>query len=164
MLKRTATTIIISCLLSLFFYSSSASSADKALRFQMPGTNGTVDLAKFHGKVVYLDFWASWCIPCRKSFPWMNTLQGRYKDKGFEVIAIALDESPADVAAFLKKYPVTFTIGFDREGKSAEAYGVKVMPTSYLIDKKGFIIKTYQGSTKKYQKEIETTIERLLAE
>ncbi len=164
MLKKTATTIIISILLSLFFYSSTVSSANKALRFQMPGTEGTVDLANFHGKVVYLDFWASWCIPCRKSFPWMSTLQARYKDKGFEVIAIALDESPSDATAFLRKYPAAFTIGFDREGKSAEAYGVKVMPTSYLIDKKGFIVKTYQGSPKNYQREIEATIEKLVAE
>ncbi len=157
------TTLIISSLLLLFFYSSTVSAANKALRFQMPGAAGTVDLAKFHGKVVYLDFWASWCIPCRKSFPWMNTLQDHYQDKGLEVIAIALDESPKDAIAFLKKYSANFTIGFDREGKSAEAYGVKIMPTSYLIDRQGYIIKTYQGSIEGHKKEIESMIKKLVA-
>ncbi|HHL45288.1 MAG TPA: TlpA family protein disulfide reductase [Gammaproteobacteria bacterium] len=163
MLKRAVSAIIISSLLFLLLHTSTAAADDKARRFRLPGTTGVVDLAKFRGKVVYLDFWASWCLPCRKSFPWMNMLQARYKDKGFEVIAVTLDESPGDATAFLRKYPAAFTVAFDRKGKVAEAYGLKVMPTSYLIDKKGYIVKTYQGFNKSHKSSVEAAIEQLVA-
>ncbi len=161
MLRRTVSTFLIFALLLLLCVQT-VSAADKARRFRLPGTEGVVDLADFRGKVVYLDFWASWCIPCRKSFPWMNLLQARYKEKGFEVIAVTLDESPGDATAFLRKYPAAFTVGFDRRGKVAEAYGLKVMPTSYIIDRNGFIVKTYQGFNSTHKKDAEATIEQLV--
>ncbi len=162
MLKRALSAIIIASLLGLLLSSTTVSAAEKARRFRLPGTTGVVDLAKFRGKVVYLDFWASWCVPCRKSFPWMNLLQAKYKEKGFEVIAVSLDENPGDATAFLRKYPAAFTVAFDRRGKVAEAYNLKVMPTSYLIDRRGFIVKTFEGFTSSHKKEAETAIEELL--
>ncbi len=90
-------------------------------------------------------------------------IQARYKDQGFEVIAITLDESPGDATAFLRKYPAAFTVAFDRKGKVAEAYGLKVMPTSYLIDKKGYITGVYEGFNKEHKNRIETAIEELIA-
>ncbi len=90
-------------------------------------------------------------------------VQARYKEKGFEVIAITLDESPEDATAFLRKYPAAFTIAFDRKGKVAEAYGLKVMPTSYLIDKNGHIVETIEGFNKTQKFKLETAIEELLA-
>jgi len=162
MLKRAVNAIIISSLLFMLLHTSSAAAADKARRFRLPGTAGVVDLANFRGKVVYLDFWASWCLPCRKSFPWMNMIQARYKERGFEVIAITLDETPNDATTFLRKYPAAFTIAFDRRGKVAEAYGLKVMPSSYLIDRNGYIVKKYQGFKKAHEREIEASIEQLL--
>ncbi len=162
MLKQAVSAIIISSLLSLLLYASNVTAEEKARRFRLPGTEGVVDLAQFRGKVVYLDFWASWCLPCRKSFPWMNMIQARYKDKGFEVIAITLDESPDDATAFLRKYPAAFTVAFDRKGKVAEGYGLKVMPTSYLIDKRGYIVETYEGFNKSLKKKAETAIEQLV--
>ena len=161
MLRRTASAILILGMLSLLC-TTPVTAAEKARRFRLPGTSGVVDLAKFRGKVVYLDFWASWCIPCRKSFPWMNMLQARYKDKGFEVIAISLDESPGDATVFLRKYPAAFTIAFDRRGKVAEAYGLKVMPTSYIIDRQGFFVKSYEGFNSAHKRDAETTIEELV--
>jgi len=103
MLKRALCVVIVSALLGLSSCSSTAAAEEKALRFRLPGTTGIVDLAKFRGKVVYLDFWASWCIPCRKSFPWMNMLQARYKEKGFEVIAVSLDENPMPTSYLIDK-------------------------------------------------------------
>ncbi len=163
MIKRAVGATIVSCLLVLSLYASTAMAAEKARRFRLPGTTGVVDLAKLRGKVVYLDFWASWCIPCRKSFPWMNMLQARYKEKGFEVIAISLDEAPGDATAFLRKYPAAFTVAFDRRGKVAEAYGLKVMPTSYLLDRNGLIVETFQGFNTRHKAKAEAAIERLVA-
>ncbi len=163
MLKRALSAILIISLLGLLLPSSTAIAAEKARRFRLPGVTGVVDLAKFRGKVVYLDFWASWCVPCRKSFPWMNMLQARYKEKGFEVIAISLDENPGDATAFLRKYPAAFTVAFDRKGKVAEAYGLKVMPTSYLINGEGYIVKRFEGFNSSHKKETENAIEELLA-
>ncbi len=163
MLKRALCVVIVSALLGLLLCSSTAVAGEKALRFRLPGISGVVDLAKFRGKVVYLDFWASWCIPCRKSFPWMNMLQARYKEKGFEVIAVSLDENPGDATAFLRRYPAAFTVAFDRRGKVAEAYGLKVMPTSYLIDKNGLVTARFEGFNSSHKKETESAIEELLA-
>ncbi len=162
MLKRALGVIVISSIMGLLLCTTAASAAEKARRFRLPGTTGIVDLAKFQGKVVYLDFWASWCIPCRKSFPWMNMLQARYKEKGFEVIAVSLDENPGDATAFLRKYPAAFSVAFDRKGKVAEAYGLKVMPTSYLIDRNGLIVQKYAGFNSSHKKEAEAAIEELL--
>ncbi len=159
--RRTISAILILGLL-LLLCSTAVTAAEKARRFRLPGTTGVVDLAAFRGKVVYLDFWASWCVPCRKSFPWMNMLQARYREKGFEVIAISLDESPGDATVFLRKYPAAFTVAFDRRGKVAEAYGLKVMPTSYIIDRRGFIVKSYEGFSSANKRDAEATIERLV--
>lgn len=161
MLRLDVSVILILSLLFLLC-STTLAAADKARLFRLPGTAGVVELSEFRGKVVYLDFWASWCLPCRKSFPWMNMLQARYKEKGFEVIGVTLDESPIDATAFLRKYPAAFTIAFDRRGKVAEAYGLKVMPTSYIIDKQGFIVKTYQGINSASKRDAEATIEKLV--
>ena len=68
--------------------------ADAAPDFKLPSAKGMVELSKLKGKVVYLDFWASWCAPCRKSFPWMNDLHKKYKDQGLEVVAVNSDKSP----------------------------------------------------------------------
>ncbi len=163
MLKRALCVVIVSALLGLLLCSSTAAAEEKAPRFRLPGTSGVIDLAKYRGKVVYLDFWASWCIPCRKSFPWMNMLQARYKEKGLEVIAISLDENPGDATAFLRRYPAAFTVAFDRRGKVAEAYGLKVMPTSYLIDKNGLVTARFEGFNSAHKKEAESAIEELLA-
>ncbi len=162
MIKRAVSAIAMVSLLFLSCYTSAVLANEKAPRFRLPGTTGVIDLANYRGKVVYVDFWASWCLPCRKSFPWMNMIQARYKERGFEVIAITLDESPNDATAFLRKYPAAFTVAFDRKGKVAEAFGLRVMPTSYLIDKEGYIVETAEGFSKKQKKRLETVIEKLL--
>ena len=90
--------------------------ADSAPDFKLPSAKGMVELSKMKGKVVYVDFWASWCTPCRKSFPWMNDLHKKYKDQGLEVVAVNLDKSRAPIDEFLKKTPADFTIAYDPSG------------------------------------------------
>jgi cytochrome c biogenesis protein CcmG/thiol:disulfide interchange protein DsbE len=102
-------------------------------------------LSELRGKIVYLDFWASWCIPCRQSFPWMNELQKRYAGQDLVVLAMNLDAKTADADAFLARYPASFRLAFDNEGASAKQFGVKAMPTSFLIGRDGTLLIEHRG-------------------
>ncbi|MCW8865718.1 MAG: TlpA family protein disulfide reductase [Colwellia sp.] len=118
-----------------------------------------VALAKHQGEVVYLDFWASWCVPCRKSFPWMNTIQEKYKSQGFSVISVNLDANRALAEKFLAEIPASFAVIYDPKGKIAKHFAIQGMPSSMLIGRDGKIKKRHTGFfTKKipvYQAEIE---------
>ncbi|MBL4900087.1 MAG: TlpA family protein disulfide reductase [Colwellia sp.] len=116
-------------------------------------------LAKHKGEVIYLDFWASWCGPCRKSFPWMNKIEAKYKQQGFSVISINLDANKDLAAKFLKETPASFTVIYDPKGKIAKHFKIQGMPSSMLIGRDGKIKSRHTGFfTKKisqYQQEIE---------
>jgi len=96
-----------------------------------------LDFAPHKGKVVYVDFWASWCIPCLQSFPWMQAMHEKYSKQGLVIIAINLDHNRAKADAFLKKLNPTFTQMFDPKGKLADEYRVSTMPYSFLVDRSG---------------------------
>jgi len=136
--------------------------ADAAPDFKLPSAKGMVELSKLKGKVVYVDFWASWCTPCRKSFPWMNTLYKKYKDQGLEVVAVNLDKSRESIDDFLAKTPVDFTIAYDPSGGAATSYKVSGMPSSYLIDRSGQLQTSHIGFRDKDKDEIEGKIKELL--
>ena len=104
-----------------------------------------VDLDAFKGKVVYLDFWASWCEPCRESFPWMNRLQAELEGNGLVIIAVNVDRERAAAEQFLRSHPARFRIVYDPQGKLPEKFGVRGMPTSFLIDRDGHIQFQHQG-------------------
>ena len=107
---------------------------------QLP--NRLSDLA---GQVVYLDFWASWCKPCRQSFPWMNQMQQKYAAQGLQIIAINLDTESSLAKDFLDKVPAHIPIIYDPEGNIASDYQLIGMPSSYLIDKTGKIRFSHKG-------------------
>jgi peroxiredoxin len=123
-----------------------------------------VELQDYSGKVIYLDFWASWCAPCRASFPLLNKLHQQYKKEGFEVVAINLDDDLSDMDKFNRLYPVEFTLLKHNNNQVAEAYQVKAMPSSYIIDKKGNIRYTHHGFKKRDIVQIEQEITQLMAE
>lgn len=127
------------------FFGSSNAFSEPAPDFKLEGQEKTVQLSKYHGQIVYLDFWASWCQPCRKSFGWMNKMQSLYGKEGFKVIAVNLDESRTKADKFLEQIPAGFDVAFDPEGTTAESYKVKAMPSSYLIDKQGQVVHTNLG-------------------
>lgn len=106
---------------------------------------GALSLQDLQGKVVYLDFWASWCGPCRKSFPWMNAMHDKYKDAGLVVIAVNEDNDRKEAEAFLKKIPASFLIAYDAKGKLAESIGLEAMPSSFLLAKDGTVTKKHLG-------------------
>ena len=104
-----------------------------------------IDINDYHGKVVLIDFWASWCVPCRRSFPWLEEMQGKYGEQGLVVIGINMDADATDADDFLKKYPVSFRIVRDSDGKLARDYDVVAMPSSYVIDRNGNIVTRHLG-------------------
>ena len=120
------------------------------------------DLGEYHGKVVYLDFWASWCKPCRKSFPWMNDMIGRYPEQEFKIVTINLDQDPEAMHEFLARVPAQFDIYHDPAGTLAEKFQLQGMPTSYLIDKSGQVVSRHIGFQTGLIAEYEAEIEALL--
>ena len=139
-----------------------AATAAPAPDFKLPTRNGQVSLADLKGKVVYLDFWASWCPPCRRSFPWMNDLQKRYGSQGLAVVAVNVDTKRAQAEHFLEETPASFTVAFDPAGSTAEAYDLKGMPTSFLIDRDGKVYKMHIGFRDKDTARLEQWIRSLL--
>jgi cytochrome c biogenesis protein CcmG/thiol:disulfide interchange protein DsbE len=124
----------------------------------------STELDALRGKVVYLDFWASWCVPCRQSFPWMQTIETTYESKGFTVIAVNLDHDRADADAFLKQFQPDFQVRFDPEGRLAQQFNVRGMPTSVLIDRHGAVRFTHIGFRPQDGAKHTRQIEQLLAE
>lgn len=121
-------------------------------------------LRQYAGKVVYLDFWASWCAPCRISFPLLDKLHEKLKAKGFEVIAVNLDENKANAEKFLKTFPVGFTVLRDAKGEWADQFVVESMPTSFIIDRQGVVQNIHQGFASDDIKDLEGKIAQLLTQ
>lgn len=160
-MKQLATIALINLLLVM---SVMANAADypKAPEFQLPTQNGNIDLSALQGKVIYVDFWASWCRPCKNSFPWMIAMKQRFQDKPFEIIAINLDNDKALADEFLASQAINFPVGFDPEARIAESYGVEGMPSSFLIDPQGKLRTRYTGFWNKSKNEKEQSIDDLL--
>ena len=119
---------------------------DKAPAFALRTAQGeTVSLEKLRGRVIFVDFWASWCGPCRRSFPWMNEMQQRYGDRGLTIVAINVDKRREDADRFLRQYPASFAVVYDAASATPGAYDVKAMPSSYIVDRDGRIAAIEHG-------------------
>jgi thiol-disulfide isomerase/thioredoxin len=116
---------------------------DCALHLTVGGV--PADLGQFRGKVLYVDFWASWCVPCLLSFPFMNDLQSTDGPRGLQIIAVNMDQKPADAEGFLVAHPTGFAVAAGPNGPCAKALGVAAMPTSFLIDRDGNIHSRHAG-------------------
>jgi len=148
--------------LLLTFLISPAALATKAPVFELPGDSGTVSLQKYRNQVVFVDFWASWCVPCKYSFPWMNEMQERYGKDGLKVIGINVDKDKAMAQKFLEHVPATFDIAYDPEGEIADLYSLKVMPSSYLIDREGNLVHAHKGFKTSDGSQMEDMIRKLI--
>jgi len=118
----------------------------------------TFNIEAYAGKVVVLDFWASWCVPCRRSFPWLNGMHEKYADEGLAIIGVNLDMERADAERFLEEYPARFTILYDENQELARQFEVVAMPSSYVIGRDGKVIARHMGFKVKQQDEYESII------
>lgn len=158
--------ILVTFALAAFAFTANATEVGQsAPQFTLPTlkTDSPIALKQFAGKVVYLDFWASWCAPCKTSFPLLNKLHAKLKEQGFEVVAVNLDENKLLGEKFLQEVPVDFTVLRDEKGEWADKYVVESMPTSFIIDKNGVVQKIHHGFSSDDIKELEAKITELLA-
>lgn len=123
-----------------------------------------IDLRAMQGQVVYVDFWASWCGPCAKSFPFMNRLHNAQLDKGLRVVAINVDELADDAEQFLKNQPAAFQVAMDGDSQCAKAFEVQAMPSTYLIDRKGMVRHIHLGFRESEADALEDQVNQLLNE
>lgn len=157
-------TLIVCCLLSLNLSAEPRPSSEPlAPNFELPalGAKRMHALEDYRGKVIYLDFWASWCGPCRQSLPALNEFQAQMAGKDFEVVAINLDANPADGLAFLEQFPVAYTVLSDPVGSSSRLYDLVGLPTSVLIDKRGVLVSSFQGFHPAHLEKLKTAVEIL---
>lgn len=128
------------------------------------GSPGQFSLASLRGKVVYLDFWASWCGPCRLSFPQLEQMRRELGPRGFEVLAVNVDEFEPDALRFLEEVPVSYPVVRDGTGATPASYGILGMPTGYLIDRSGTVRLVHQGYRKSDGAALRESIIELLGE
>ncbi|MEE4294318.1 MAG: TlpA disulfide reductase family protein [Xanthomonadales bacterium] len=121
-------------------------------------TGRMLSLEDFQGQVVYVDFWASWCGPCRKSLPLYEEMRQQLEAKAFSIVAINLDEKRADAEQFLARHPVGYTVLLDPAGESAAAWQIKAMPSSFLLDTENRIVRSWAGFTTDHLEEIRSEI------
>ena len=127
-------------------------------------SGAAVTTSGLKGSVVYVDFWASWCAPCRLSMPALDDLYRKNKSRGFAVVGVNKDATPADARRFLAKVPVSFTLVRDGADAAAKGFDVKAMPSGYLIDRKGVVRVVHRGFTPETGAALEKEIDSLLKE
>jgi thiol-disulfide isomerase/thioredoxin len=115
-------------------------------------------LGAVNGQVVWVDFWASWCVPCRRSFPWMNRMHAKYSGDGLQIIGVNVDKTRDLAEEFLAETPADFDLRFDPQGVLAERFGVVAMPSSFLLDAEGNVIATHYGFRMESADEYEAAI------
>jgi len=120
------------------------------------------DLSEYQNKVVYLDFWASWCAPCRQSFPWLNKMQAKYRDKGLVIIAVNLDRDVNKAYQFTEAFPASFLLYSDPKGILAQQYKITAMPSSYLFSAHGELADKHLGFKTSDVSRYEANIVKLL--
>lgn len=129
----------------------------------LPGSTAPVSLAQLRGKVVFVDFWASWCGPCKQSFPWMNEMQAKYGAKGLQIVGVNVDTKRADADKFLAEVPANFRVAFDAQGDTPKRYQIKGMPSSVLVGPDGRVIQVHTGFRAEERKQLEDAIVAALA-
>jgi thiol-disulfide isomerase/thioredoxin len=164
--KRGRVRAIVATIAALFMATGHALAVevgDKAPAFALPTAQGeTISLERLHGRMVFVDFWASWCGPCRRSFPWMNELQQRYGERGLTIVAINVDKRREDADRFLRQYPASFAVVYDAAGATPGAFDVKAMPSSYVIDREGRIAAIERGYRDDRGAELEARIRSMV--
>jgi thiol-disulfide isomerase/thioredoxin len=123
-----------------------------------------LDLGPYAGRVVYVDFWASWCAPCKVSLPWLQELQSRHGDEGLTVLLVNVDRDRKAADAMLAKAGITLPITWDPDGRIAKAYGLEGMPSSFVYGRDGQLRDRHVGFDPRHADDLERSVTTLLAE
>ena len=142
--------------------SASSTSGDQAGGFSVDQLNGSGKLSLQPGKVMIVDFWATWCEPCKKSFPKLQELYTKYKASGLEIAAISEDDDKGGIVDFAKTYGAKFPVGWDGDKTIAKKWQPKSMPSTFIVDRKGVVKFTHTGYHDGEELEIEKEIKSLL--
>ena len=135
----------------------------RAPEIGLADANGDViRIAELRGKVVLVDFWATWCAPCREELPFLEALQIRHKDAGLVVVGVNVDRERRNMDSFVRRMGLTFPNVYDAEHAVAGRYGPTSMPTSYLVDRQGMVRHVFRGFRSSDASEIERRVEALL--
>jgi peroxiredoxin len=119
----------------------------EASDFSLPLYNAhkTVSLSDYKGKTIILNFWASWCVSCRLEAPGLEKTWQAYKNKEVVLIGINLQESPGEIQKFVKEYGITYPVVIDKKAETVFKYGIRIVPTTVFINKKGLVVYVYEG-------------------
>lgn len=152
---------MIGCALSL---STTALAEGTAPNCPIVLADGQTSVRQLAGKVVYLDFWASWCGACLASFPFMERMQQDLGPKGLQIIAVNMDQKPADAQRFLSRHHVTFPVALGQNDACAKKFGVNAMPTTFIVDRRGTIRASHSSFRPSDGAALRAIVERLLTE
>jgi thiol-disulfide isomerase/thioredoxin len=159
-----APAIAVLALSAVHLRAADAASAARLDALKLQTTEGAVfPMGSLRGKVVVLDFWAPWCMPCRASFPFLDGLEARHRAAGLVVVGLTLDKDSDGIFRFLESVPVGFPIARDPSGAAGEAFGVVAMPTTFLIDRDGRVAARFEGGASSVHEKLEAAAEALLA-
>ena len=146
LLRSAALALLASCALLAPSQSIEAVAAAPAPDFKLPLRGGTeLKLSQLRGQVVMLNFWASWCGPCRQEMPLLESIQKKYKTLGFTMVGVNVEPDSAEAEKFLKQTPVSFPVAYDRNSDVSKLFQVKGMPSTVIVDRKGNTRMIHQG-------------------
>jgi peroxiredoxin len=149
-LRRGAAALAFTAALLLGSDAPAAGVGQKAPDFKAPALDGKsrLSLAAYRGKVVYLDFWASWCPPCLTSLPQLEELRKQFPSDQFQILAVNVDQDPQQARKFLERTQIGYPSATDPKGSIPASFGIETMPTSFLIDRQGVIRYVHHGFRK----------------
>jgi len=160
---RLASLVIVTGVLSTLAWS--AGDRGPAPDFTLDTQDGkAMSLSDLRGQVVMINFWATWCGPCRKEMPLLDALYQRYNRLGFALLGVNVEEDPSGAAKYLAETPVTFPILFDRANEVSELYQVNAMPSTVLVDRQGNVRFLHKGYQPGYENEYQDQIRQLIRE
>lgn len=157
--------VLATAMLTTALSASALGTGSRAPEINLESLDGDqIRMRGLRGKVVIVDFWASWCAPCREEMPVLNRLYETYKDQGLVVIGVSQDERTRDARGFLRRTPAAFPIVIDSEHAVAGRYSPPRMPTSYIIDRRGVVRHVHEGFRSGDERTIERQVRALLTQ
>lgn len=157
--------IVLLMCVSMFIFTTVQAGSGMAPNFTLKSRSGkNIKLSELRGQVVMINFWASWCGPCRKEMPVLEKLYKKYKSLGFVILGVNVDDKKSQAEYLLKQIPISFPILFDSNKKISEIYNVTAMPSSFFIDRDGKLRSEHKGYLPAYDMLYESEIKKLIRE